>query len=168
MEQITISMKGSLAMGGLLRFISVHGYYIQTNSGHKGISSLEMSTKFLIWMIRWDYCCCGGISFVFEQPSVSDPHRSLRYLWAPYRWRWRCTIICRWKWQFWHWTTLKDKGNMMWIERKWDWFMQWWSCMVPRIAGVCMWTRNSTEDAFGEVTGLSRAVLQYTFTISSP
>jgi hypothetical protein len=31
--------------------------------------------------------------------------------------------------------------------------------MVPRIAGVCMWTRNSTEDAFGKVTVLSRAVL---------
>jgi hypothetical protein len=40
--------------------------------------------------------------------------------------------------------------------------------MVPKIAGVCMWTRNSTDGAFGEVTVLSRAVLQYTFTISSP
>lgn len=48
MEQITIFIKGSLSMGGLLRFLSVHGYYIQTNSGHKGISSLEMSIKLFL------------------------------------------------------------------------------------------------------------------------
>jgi hypothetical protein len=48
MEQITISIKGSLAMGGLLRFLSMHGYDIQTNSGHKEISSLEMSTKLFL------------------------------------------------------------------------------------------------------------------------